>query len=99
MSYRNSRKNVLSAISIVMAITAVAVWQFYTFVTFKSPNGILDAQGGVQHFWWAIGLGLLACAIAFLFFSVLLRYDWNDETHITSPPLERDCRISRKHSI
>ena len=86
MSYRNSRKSELSAIIVVMAITAIAVWQFYTFVTFKDRNGILDAQGGIQHFWWAVGLGLLACAIAFLFFSVLLRHDWNDETHITSPP-------------
>ena len=86
MSYRNSRKTVLSANLIVMAITAVAVWQFYKFVTFKDPSGILDAQGGIQHFWWAVGLGVLACAIAFLFFSVLLRYDSNYETHITSPP-------------
>ena len=75
MSYRNSRKNVLLANLVVMAVTAVAVWQFYQFATFKDPNGMLDAQGGIQHFWWAVGLGGFACAIAFLFFSVLLRYD------------------------
>ena len=86
MSYKNSRKNVLSANLVVMAITAVAVWQFYKFVSFKDPTGVLDAEGGIQHFWWAVGLGVLACAIAFLFFSVLLRYDSNNETHITSPP-------------
>jgi Kef-type K+ transport system membrane component KefB len=86
MSRRKSRKNLASAIIAVMSVAFIAVWQFYLFVTFKNTNGGLDAQGGIEHLWWAIGLGLLACATAFLFFSVFLRYDRNDEMHITSPP-------------
>ena len=86
MTYRNNRKIVLFAIIVVTSTVAIAVWQFYMFATFKNANGISDAQGGTQHFWWAVGLGLLAFTIAFLFFSVFLRYDTNDETHITSRP-------------
>lgn len=86
MAYRNNRKSLVLAIVIVMSIAAVAVWQFYAFVTFKNGNGMLDTQGGTQHFFWAIGLGLLACVIAFLTFSIFLRYDSKDQTHITSPP-------------
>ncbi len=86
MIYRKNRKSVLTALISVLSIAAVAVWQFYTFVTFKNGNGILDAQGGTQHFWWAVGLGVLACLIAFITFSVFLRYDSSDQTHITSPP-------------
>jgi hypothetical protein len=89
MSRKKSRKNLLSALILVMSIALMAVWQFYLFVTFKTTNGILDVQGGIQHLWWAIGFGLLACAAAFLFFSVFLRYDRNDEIHITSPPPRR----------
>jgi len=86
MGYRNRGKNVLTAIIVVMLFAVVAVWQFYTFATFKDTNGILDKQGGTQHFWWAVGFGLLACAMAFLSFSVFLRHDANNDTHITSPP-------------
>ena len=86
MSQKKSRKNLLSAIIVVMSIAIIAVWQFYMFVTFKNTNGIVDAQGGIQHLWWAIGFALLACTAAVLFFSVFLRYDSNDEMHITSPP-------------
>jgi hypothetical protein len=89
MSRKKSRKTFLSALIIVMSIAVIAVWQFYMFVTFKNPNGIVDVQGGIQHLWWAIGIGLLACTAAFLFFSVFLRYDRNDEMHITSPPPRR----------
>ena len=89
MSRRKNRKNLLTAIIVVMLIAVIAVWQFYLFVTFKNTNGIVDVQGGIQHLWWAIGFGLLACTAAFLFFSVFLRYDRNDELHITSPPPPR----------
>lgn len=89
MSRKKSRKNLLSGIIVVMSIAVIAVWQFYMFVTFKNTNGIVDVQGGIQHLWWAIGLGLLGCIAAFLFFSVFLHYDRNDEIHITSPPPRR----------
>ncbi len=89
MSRKKSRKNLLSGIIVVMSIAVIAVWQFYLFVTFKNTNGIVDVQGGIQHLWWAIGFGLFACIAAFLSFSVFLRYDGNDEMHITSPPPRR----------
>lgn len=79
----------LSGFVIVMAIAAIAVWQFYVFVTFKDTSGVLDTQGGTRHFWVAVVFGLLACITAFLFFSVFLRYDRNEETHITAPPSRR----------
>ena len=89
MSRRKNRKNLLTAIIVVMLIAVIAVWQFYLFVTFKNTNGIVDVQGGIQHLWWAIGFGLLGFTAAVLFFSVFMRYDSNDEMHITSPPPRR----------
>ena len=79
MSYiKKSLTNVLAAVFGVMAIAATAIWQFYLFATFQ------DAQGGTSHLWGAIGFGLVACIIGFAVFSVFLRYDKNDEMHITS---------------
>ena len=86
MRHRKSRRNMLSAVMVAMSLAAIAVWQFYLFVVFKNANGIADMQGGTQHLWWAVGLGLIAFIIAFLFFSVFLRYDRSDEMHITSQP-------------
>ena len=86
MSHRKSRKSFVSAVAGVMSLAAIAIWQFYVFVTFKDASGALDIQGGRHHLWWAIGLALVACAAAFLFFSVFLRYDRSDELHITSQP-------------
>ncbi|MGA9995060.1 MAG: hypothetical protein WBP93_06590 [Pyrinomonadaceae bacterium] len=62
----------------VAAIAAIAVWQFYMFVTFE------DLQGGTHHLWWAIGAALIACIAAFLVFSGFLHHDRDDEIHITS---------------
>ena len=84
MSHKKSRKNVVSGLFSVLAISGIALWQFYQFVTFKNAAGVADLQGGTLHLWWAIGLGLTAFIVAFLFFSVFLRYDRNDEIHITS---------------
>ena len=61
---------------------AMAVWQFYLFVTFKGTNGILDAHGGSGHFWVAIISSILACVAGFFVFSVFVRYDRDDEMHI-----------------
>ena len=79
MSYaRKNLKNVLGSIISVIVVSAIAIWQFYLFVTF---NGV---QGGTGHLWWAIVLAVLACATAFLVFSVFLRHDPDDDLHITS---------------
>jgi Kef-type K+ transport system membrane component KefB len=81
---KKGRTNTIAAVIAVLSIAAIAVWQFYLFVTFKSANGLVDVQGGTHHLWWAIGIGFIACLVGFLAFSVLLRYDKNDEMHITS---------------
>lgn len=79
MSYaRKNIKNVVGSIAAVMIIAAIAVWQFYQFVTFSG------AQGGTSHLWWAIALTVLACSASFLVFSVFLRHDTDDDLHITS---------------
>lgn len=81
---KKGRTNIIAAVIGVLSIAAIAIWQFSLFVTFKSANGTVDVQGGTHHLWWAIGMGLIACLVGFLAFSVLLRYDKNDEMHITS---------------
>jgi hypothetical protein len=84
MNIRKSLANVLSAVTGVIAITAVAAWQFYLFVTFKTSYGVVDVQGGTIHLWLAIGSAMLACLAGFLVSSVFLRYDKGDELHITA---------------
>lgn len=85
MSYiKKSLTNVLAAVIVVIAIAAIAIWQFYLFVTFRDSQGVVDVQGGTHHLWWAIGAGLIACLASFLVFSVFLRYDKDNEMHITS---------------
>jgi hypothetical protein len=82
--------NILMVIIAAAAFAAVALWQFYVFVTFKDTAGIVDVQGGAMHLWLAIGFGLTACIVAILGASFFLRYDRNDEMHITSPPTRRE---------
>jgi hypothetical protein len=84
MLIRKSLTNVLAAVAGVIAIAAVAVWQFYLFVTFRTLHGAMDVQGGAIHLWLAIGAALIACLAGFFVFSVFLRYDKNNELHITA---------------
>ena len=80
MSYaKKNLKNVVGSIIGVIVVSAIAVWQFYAFVTFK------DVEGGTSHLWWAIAMSILAFGSAFLVFSVFVRHDSDDELHITSP--------------
>ena len=68
MIYRKNPKSNLSAIAILISITAVALWQFYVFVTFKDARGALDVEGGSQHgvgYW--LGGGCLYCRGALFF--------------------------------
>jgi len=81
-----TRKNILPALIGVVSLAAIAVWQFYVFVTFTDGTGVVDLQGGRLHLWIAVGLGLLACIATFLILSVFLRHDRSDEIHITSQP-------------
>jgi apolipoprotein N-acyltransferase len=81
MSYaRENIKNVTGSIVGVIAVAAIAVWQFYLFVTFKS------VEGGSGHLWFAIAMAVLACGAAFLVFSVFVRHDTDDDLHITLTP-------------
>lgn len=90
MRERKSNKNIVLAVTAVTTATAVALWQFYAFVTFQSAAGEIDIQGGRKHLWWAIGFGLIAFVAAFFFASSFVRYNRNDELHITSPPARRE---------
>jgi hypothetical protein len=83
MHIRKSLTNVLLAVTGVTALAAVAVWQFYLFVNFRTSQGVLDVQGGSVHLWLAIGAVFAACLAGFLVFSVFLRYDKDNEMHIT----------------
>jgi Kef-type K+ transport system membrane component KefB len=81
MSYASKNmKNVTGSIVGVIAVAAIAVWQFYLFVTFKS------VEGGSGHLWFAIAMAVLACGAAFLVFSVFVRHDTDDDLHITLTP-------------
>jgi hypothetical protein len=81
MSYaRKNIKNVAASILGMIVVAAIAIWQFYLFVTFKGVTG------GTGHLWWAIAMAVLACSTAFLVFSVFLRHDTDDDLHITSTP-------------
>jgi len=84
MNIRKSPVNVLAAVIGVITIATIAAWQFYLFVTFKNAQGLVDVQGGTHHLWWAIGAALVACLAAFLLLSSSLRYDKDNEMHITS---------------
>jgi hypothetical protein len=85
MNYiRKSLTNVLAAIFGVIAIATIAIWQFYLFATFTDSMGVVDMQGGILHLWLSIGIGLFACIAGFFLFSYFLRYDKENELHITS---------------
>jgi amino acid permease len=85
MSYvRKNSTMVFGSILGVLVLAALAMWQFYLFVTFKDENGLVVTQGGTHHLWWAIGMGLFACLTGFLIFSALVQHDTDDELHITS---------------
>jgi flagellar basal body-associated protein FliL len=86
MRERKRKKNVLLTVTAVAATAAVALWQFYLFVTFKTAAGAIDPQGGRNHLWWAIGFALIAFISAFFLASFFLGQDGSEELHITAPP-------------
>jgi hypothetical protein len=90
MRERKSKKNILILSTAIAVLAAIALWQFYAFVTFKNAAGSLDIQGGSMHLWLAIGFGVAACIGAFAGASFFMRYDRNEELHITSPPARRE---------
>lgn len=85
MSYvRKNSASVRGLIFGVIVLTAIAIWQFYLFATFRNEDGIVDVEGGTSHLWLAIGMAILACIASFFIFLVFVRHDTDDELHITS---------------
>ena len=88
MSYAaKNLKNVLGSIAGLIVVAAIAIWQFYSYVTFKDANGILKTEGGTVHLFLAIAMAVFACFMGFLVFSVFLRHDTDDDLHITLAPV------------
>ena len=81
---KKSRANILAMVICLLALVAMAIWQFILFATFTDSQGFRDPQGGTPHFWWGLGATLLACVIGFFVFSAFVRYDKDTELHITS---------------
>jgi hypothetical protein len=84
MNIRKSSTNVLAAVIALMSFAAISIWQFYLIAKYEDSQGLLDLQGGIQHLWWAIGAALIACLAGFCLFSIFVRYDRDDELHITT---------------
>ena len=87
----DQKKSIKSLVGIIGlgALAAFGAWQFYLFVIFKDSQGVADVQGGTVHLWVAIGIALIVCVAGVFLFSRFLRYDSQNEIHITSagPPL------------
>ena len=97
MSYiRKSLGSIVASIAFVVLALALSIWQFYRFVTFSDANGV-SIQGGSLHLWLAIGSALTACIAGFFVFSVFLRYDRDDEMHITLAPPRAMLRPDAKN--
>ena len=85
MTYiKKSLTNVLSAVIVMMAVVAVAIWQFYLFISFKGAHGGAGMLGGTQHLWLGLGAALIAFIAGLFLFSVFLRYDRKDDLDIAS---------------
>ena len=87
MSYsqKNSKTTFIS-IAVLISLVSLASWQFYKYATFRHDNGLLNIEGGGSHLVWALLLALIACGLGFFIASRFLRYEVDDELHITSPP-------------
>jgi hypothetical protein len=90
-SQKNS-KLALVSVALVLSMVSLASWQFYKYATFKHDSGLLSVDGGGSHLVWAVVLTLSACGLGFMMATKLLRYDANQELHITAPPRSRNTR-------
>jgi hypothetical protein len=81
---RKSLTNALSAVIVVMTIAAVAIWQFYLFISFKDAHGGAGMLGGTRHLWLGLGAALIAFIAGLFLFSVFLRYDRKDDLDVAS---------------
>jgi hypothetical protein len=91
MSYsRNNSKASFNFVAVLISMAALASWQFYKYATFKYDSPILNIEGGVSHLVWALFLAFLACSLVFFMALRLLRYEADDQLHITSLPGRRN---------
>jgi CDP-diglyceride synthetase len=98
MSYATKNlKNVVGSIAGFVVVAAIAIWQFYAYVTFKDAKGLLNAEGGTMHLLLAIVMAVFACLVGFLVFSIFLRHDTDDDLHITFAPVPN--HLSRKADL
>jgi hypothetical protein len=81
----HEKNNIRTSIGIfgLAILAAIAAWQFYLFAAFKGTDGVVDVQGGKIHLWLAIGITFLVCIAGFFLFSRWLRYDKQNDIHIT----------------
>ena len=84
MDTKKSQTSTITAGIGLAILAAIAAWQFYLFVVFRSADGVADVQGATIHLWVAIGTGLITCVAAFFFISGFRRYDREIEMHITT---------------
>ncbi|HEY6804089.1 MAG TPA: hypothetical protein VI306_10955 [Pyrinomonadaceae bacterium] len=75
----------LSATAAIVLLL-LAVWQFYTFATFKNVTGAVDLQGGKLHLWMAVAAALLGAITGFFVVTALRQNDSSRELHITDLP-------------
>jgi hypothetical protein len=91
MSYsRTNSKITFVFIAGLIGSASLACWQFYKYATFKHENGLLNIEGGGSHLAWALFLALIACGLGFVIATTRLRYEVDDQLHITSRPGRRD---------
>lgn len=84
MNIKKSQQKTMTEVSGLAILAAIAAWQFYLFVAFKSANGAIDVQGGTIHLWIAIAIGLITSVAGFFFISNFRRYDRENQMHIAS---------------
>ena len=73
----------LSTLALLVGIVALAMalYEFWNFVSYKSPTGGYDMQGGTNHLWMAIAATIVAFVCGLFFF--VRRVNKEEEIHIT----------------
>lgn len=93
MSYATKNKrNMIGSIAAVIVLAVISMWQFYLFANFDGHENAVASGSGSAHLWWAIAMAVFACIAGVMVFSVFLRYDSDDELHITASPQSRRVR-------
>lgn len=74
------------SLALLVSMVSLASWQFYKYATFQHDNGLANIDGGGSHLVVALLLTISACVLGFFMASRLLRYNAEQELHITAPP-------------